>query len=56
MDEQKPKRRLADMPVDETHTDDKHRRLEDDVQQTETGPNPACMQFSLFQRSCRLKR
>ena len=55
MDEQKPKRRLEDMPVDETHTDAKHRRLEDDVQQTETGPNPACMHFSLFQRSCRLK-
>ena len=55
MDEQKPKRRLADMPVDETHTDAKHRRLEDDFQQTETGPNPACMHFSLFQRSCRLK-
>ena len=45
MDEQKPKRRLEDMSVDETHTDDKHRRLEDDVQQTETGPNPACLHF-----------
>ena len=45
MDEQKPKRRLEDMPVDVTHSDAKHRRLEDDFQQTETGPNPASMHF-----------
>jgi hypothetical protein len=29
MDEQKRKRRLEDMPVDVTHSDAKHRRLED---------------------------
>jgi hypothetical protein len=59
MDEQKPKRRLEDMPVDVTHSDAKHRRLEDDIhdiQLTEAGRNPACLHFSLFQRSCRLKR
>jgi hypothetical protein len=56
MDEQKPKRRLEDMPVDVTHSDAKHRRLEDDIQLTETGRNPAPMHLPPFQRSCRLKR
>ena len=46
IDEQKLKRRLADMPVHEAHTDAKHKRVDTGVHQTGKGTSGARVQIS----------
>ena len=56
IDEQKLKRRLADMPVHEAHTDAKHKRDDTGIHQRETGKNRASVQISVSRCSFRRRQ